>query len=113
MHGARGAASIDEGFGGGGGSGAIGSSGMAVRVEEMSSGERPSSGPQAIAIVVEVPRILGRSCRCIGAAAGGECSTVASVGANFTAAVTEGGNWVAIVGRGPPAGLTAGGRSGG
>jgi hypothetical protein len=109
----RGAALREDGFVGGGGSGAIGSSGMAVRVEEVSSGERPSSGPRAIAIVVEVLRMLGISCRCIGAAAGGESSTVAGVGANFTAAVPEGGNWVAIVGRGPPAGLTAGGRSGG
>ncbi len=103
----RGAASREDEFDGGGGSGAIGSSGVAVRVKEV------SSGPRAIAMVVEVLRMLGISCRCIGAAAGGESSTVAGVGANFTAAVPEGGNWVAIVGRGPPAGLTAGGRSGG
>ncbi len=89
------------------------SSGMAVRVEEVSSGERPWSGPRAIAIVVEVLRMLGIGRRCIGAAAGGESSTVAGVGANCTTALPEGGNWVAMVGRGPPAGLTAGGRSGG
>ena len=109
----RGAASIDAWVVCGGGLGAIGPSGMAVRVEEVLSGERSSSGPRAIAIVVEVLRMLGISCRRIGAAAGGESSTVASVGANFTAAAPEGGDWVAIVGRGPPAGLTAGGRSGG
>jgi hypothetical protein len=93
--------------------GAIGSSGMAIRVEEVSAGERPSSDPRAIAIVVEVLRMLGISCRRIGAAAGGEFSTVASVGANLTAAAPEGGESVAVVGRGPPAGLTAGGRSDG
>ncbi len=109
----RGASTIDDWVVCGGGSGAIGSSGMAARVEDVSSGERPSSGPWAIAIVADVLRMLGISCRRIGAAAGGKSSTVASVGANFTAAAPEGGDWVAVVGRGPPAGLTAGRRSGG
>ena len=93
--------------------GAINSSGTAVRVEVASFGERPSSGPRAIAVVVEVLLMLGISCRRIGAAAGGESSTDPSVAASLTSDVQEGGDWVAIVGRGPPAGLTTGGRSGG
>jgi hypothetical protein len=57
----RGVASIDDWVVCGGGLGAIGSSGMAIRVEEVSAGERPSSDPRAIAIVVEVLRM----CQCI------------------------------------------------
>jgi hypothetical protein len=114
IQGLRVAASIEGWVGcAGGGSGAIGSSGTAVRVEVASFVERPSSGPRAIAIVVEVLRMLGVSCRRIEAAAGGDSSTVPSVGANVTAVAPEGGDWVANVGRGPPAGLTAGGRSSG
>ena len=68
-----------------------------------SFGKRSLSGPWAIAIVVEVLRMLGVSWRRIGVAAGGESSTVPSEGATFTAAVPEGGDWVANVGRWPPA----------
>jgi hypothetical protein len=95
------------------GAGAIGSTGVASRVEVASCGERPSSGPRAVAGVVEGLRMLGVSRRRIGAAAGGESSTLASVGANLTAGAPECCDWVASDGRGPPAGLTAGGRSGG
>jgi hypothetical protein len=95
------------------GAGSVDSIGMAVRVEVASCGERPSSGPRAIAIVVEVLRMLGVSCRRIGAAAGGESSTVSSVGANLTARAPDGGDWVASDERGPSAGLTADGRLGG
>ena len=45
-------------FGCGGGSGAIGSSATVVQSEVASYGERPSSGPWAIAGVVEVLRVL-------------------------------------------------------
>ncbi len=104
----RGAASSEDWGVCGVGAGSIDLSGMAVRVEVASFGERPLSGPRAIAIVVEVLRMQGVSCRRIGAAAGGESSTVSSVGANLTAGTPEGGD-----GRGPSAGLTADGRSGG
>ena len=57
--------------------------------------------------------MLGVSCRRIGAVAGGESSIDPRVGANLTAVVPEGGDWMEIIGRGPPAGLAAGGRSGG
>jgi hypothetical protein len=93
--------------------GAIDSSGTAVRVEVASFGERPSSGLRAVAVVVEVLLMLGVSLRRIGAAASGESSTDPSVAASLTSDVPDGGDWVAIIGRGPPAGLTAGGRSGG
>ena len=106
----RGAASSEDW---GVGAGSIDSSGMAVRVEVASFGERPSSGPRAIAIGVEVLRMLGVSCRRIVAGVGGESSTVSSVGAKLTAGAPEGGDWVASDGRGPPVGLTADGRSGG
>jgi hypothetical protein len=52
------AASVRDWVGCGGGSGAIDSSGTAVRFEVALFGERPSSGLRAIAIVVKVLQML-------------------------------------------------------
>jgi hypothetical protein len=112
-YGDRISASREDWVGCGGGSGSIGSSGTVVRSEVASYGKRPSTGPRAIAGVVEVLLMLGVSRRHIGAAAGGESSTESGVAVRLTSDVQDGGDLVAVAGRGPPAGLTAGGRSGG
>jgi hypothetical protein len=94
-------ASREDWVGCGGGSGAIGSSGTVVRNEVASYGERPSSGPRAIAGVVEVLLLmLGVSRQRIGAAAGGESSTESGVAARLTSDVRDGGDWVAVTNRG-------------
>ncbi len=59
------------------------SSGTVVRSEIASYGERPSSGPRAIAGVVEVLLMLAVSRRRIGAAAGGESRTASGVAARL------------------------------
>jgi hypothetical protein len=112
-YGDRIAASREEWVGCGGGSEAIGLSGTVVRSEIASYGERPSSGPRAIAGVVDVLLTLGVSRRRIGAAAGGESRTESGVAARLSSYVRCGGDRAAVAGRGPPKGLTAGGRSGG
>ena len=106
-------ASREDWVGCGGGAGAIGSSGTVLRSEIASYGERPLSGPRVIAGVVEVLLMLGVSRRRIGAAAGGESRTESGVAARLSSDVRGGGDRVAVAGRGPRAGLTAGGRSGG
>jgi hypothetical protein len=87
--------------------------GMVVRSEVASYGERPLSGPRAIAGVVEVLGMLGVSRQRIRGTACGKSRTESGMAARLSSYVRGGGDRVAVAGRGPLAGLTAGGRSGG